>query len=148
MDPERDTGGQGQEVVAVLAGVGCHAAQGAFLEQVALVVEGRDVGEVDARDREGATSVQGGQGVRHQAADRGEEDGGVEGFGDASVPSPAETAPSSSASRRAEAARVTTWTRAPAAIATWPSGGPRPRIRKCPDARLREGGPAGGPGTR
>jgi hypothetical protein len=40
-------GGEAKEVVTVLAGIGCDAADLPFLEQVLLVMQDRDVGEVD-----------------------------------------------------------------------------------------------------
>src|SRR5579875_786374 len=46
--------GQGQELLGVATGVGGDAAQVALLEQVLFVVQGRDVGQVDARHRQRA----------------------------------------------------------------------------------------------
>src|SRR5579871_5342408 len=53
---------QREELGGVTTGVGRDAAQGPFLEQVLLVVERRDIGQVDARDGAGAAPVEGGQG--------------------------------------------------------------------------------------
>jgi ABC-type transporter Mla MlaB component len=49
---------EAQEVVTVLAGVGCDAADLPFLEQVLLVVQDWDVGEVDAGYGQGAAAVE------------------------------------------------------------------------------------------
>src|SRR6476659_10114298 len=46
--------GQPEELLAVRARVGGHTAEPALLEEVGLVVQGRDVGEVDAGDGERA----------------------------------------------------------------------------------------------
>src|SRR5207302_11510100 len=74
-------GGEGEEVAGVLPGVGGDAAQLPLLEQVLFVVERRDVGQVDARDRQGAAAVQRGHGGQHQVPDRGEQDRGVQRLG-------------------------------------------------------------------
>src|SRR5262249_56737497 len=71
-------GREAEELAGVLPGVGGDAAQLPLLEQVLLVVERRDVGQVDTRDRQGATAVQRGQGGQHQVPDRGEQDRGVQ----------------------------------------------------------------------
>ena len=63
---------------AVRAGVGRDAADLSLVEQVSLVVQRRDVGQVDAGDGERAAAVERAQRRRHQVAGRREEDGGIE----------------------------------------------------------------------
>src|SRR2546430_14747377 len=70
-----------EELVAVLAGVGGDRGQRALLEEVPLVVERRDVGEVDAGDGQRAAPVEGREGTRYERADGSEQDGRVERFG-------------------------------------------------------------------
>src|SRR5262249_7221331 len=71
LDPE--TLGQGEEVGGVAPGVGRDAAQRPLLEQVAGVVQGRDVGQVDARDRQRAAPAERGERRWHHVTDRGED---------------------------------------------------------------------------
>src|SRR6202008_1056541 len=66
------------ELAAVLAGVRGDAGQRPPLEQVRLVVQRRDVGQVEAGDREGTAAVQRGEGHRYQLAGRSEQDRGVQ----------------------------------------------------------------------
>ena len=60
------------------ARVGGDAAQGPLVEEVALVVERRDLGEVDAGERERAAAVERVEGGQDQLAGGGEEHGAVE----------------------------------------------------------------------
>ena len=66
--------GEGEELARVVAGVGGDRTQRALLEQVPLIVQRRDVGEVDARERQRAAPVQRRQRRQHQFADRREQD--------------------------------------------------------------------------
>jgi len=50
LDPSTDTGCDGEELRAIASGIGGHAAQRPFAEQVLGVAQLRDVGEMDARD--------------------------------------------------------------------------------------------------
>src|SRR5438105_2299147 len=68
-DPQWVFGGEAEELPRVGAGVGGDAAQLAFLEEVVLVHQRREVGQVDAGDGQCAAPVQGGQGGRHEVAD-------------------------------------------------------------------------------
>ncbi len=79
--PERDLLGQGEELGAVGPGVGGDAGDRPLVEEVRGVVEGRDVGEVDAGDGQGGPPIERTQRDRYQVADRSEEDRGVERFG-------------------------------------------------------------------
>jgi len=73
--------GQGEELGRVASRVRGDTAHSPFLEQVLGVVQRRDVGQVDAGDRERAAPVQRGQRGRHQIPDGGEQDGRVERLG-------------------------------------------------------------------
>src|SRR5580692_11162747 len=64
---------QGEELGGVATGVGRDAAQIPLLEQVLVVVERRDIGQVDARDGTGTASVEGGQSGGDNVADRSED---------------------------------------------------------------------------
>ena len=78
---DADAGRGGQELAAVVAGVGRDTAQHPLLEQVLGVAERRDVAEVDAGDRQRAATIEGAERRRDERAYRGEQDGGVERFG-------------------------------------------------------------------
>ena len=78
---DAEPGGQLEEVVAVGPRVRRDTAELPLLEQVAVVVERRDLREVDAGEGQGAAPVEGAQGRRHELAGRREEDRGVEGLG-------------------------------------------------------------------
>ena len=78
-DPE--PGRQPEELLAVGPGVGGDAAQPALLEQLAVVVQRRDVGQPDPGDGERAAAVERPQRDRHQLAGRGEQDRAVERLG-------------------------------------------------------------------
>ncbi len=73
--------GLGEELPGLVAGVGGDAAQRAFAEQVPLIVQRRDVAEVDSGDRQRRPGVQGLQGDGHQLAGGREQDRRVQGFG-------------------------------------------------------------------
>jgi len=60
------------------AGVRTDRANLALLEQMSLVIQGGDVAEMDARDRQRPATVQRLQRRQHQVADRCEQDRGVE----------------------------------------------------------------------
>ncbi len=64
-----------QELFAVGASVGSHGAHHALPEQMSLVVEHRDVAEVNAGDRQGAGVVEGLQRSGHDLAGGSEDDG-------------------------------------------------------------------------
>ena len=70
-----------QELFTVGAGVGGHGANDSLTEQVLLVVERGDVGEVDARDGQRPGIVESAESGRHDLACGCEDDGCVEGFG-------------------------------------------------------------------
>jgi hypothetical protein len=70
-DLDRHRGGEVQELLAVPAGVGGHAADGALEVEVLLVVERRDVAQMDAGDGERAAAVERSQGAGHERARRG-----------------------------------------------------------------------------
>ena len=70
-------GGETQKVVTVLAGIGRDAADLPFLEQMLLISQYGDVGEVNTGHRQGAAPVQCGQRRRHQLPGGGEQDRGV-----------------------------------------------------------------------
>ena len=70
--------GEAQEVVTVLAGIGGDAAELPFLEQMLLVAQYGNVGEVDTGHRQGAAPVQRSQCRRHQLPGGGEQDRGVD----------------------------------------------------------------------
>ena len=74
-----------QELFAVGAGVRGHAAQLPLLEQVPLVVQRRDVAQVDAGDGQRSTLVERFERDGNERAHRREEDRGVERFGRATV---------------------------------------------------------------
>jgi hypothetical protein len=63
-----------QQIAPVLAGVRGDAAKLAFLEQVARIVQRRDVAQVNAGYRQGAAPVERGQRHRHQLTNRREQD--------------------------------------------------------------------------
>ncbi len=117
-DAQVDAGRLGQELLPVLPGVGRDTLQRPLLEEMVLVIEDRDVAEMDARDGQRPAAVERGQRGWHQGADGCEEDGRVEWFRRRASAAPALVAPSSSASACASADRVMTWTRAPWASAT------------------------------
>src|ERR1700722_12328811 len=140
-----------QELPAVGPGVGRDAAQFLLVEQLALVVQRRGVGQVDPGHGEHPAPVERPQRHRHQVPDRREQDraGGTpppatpppgpgarsatgtrpptganrialsSGSGGESYAPPADAAPSSSASRWDASPRVSAWTVAPCASATW-----------------------------
>src|SRR4029450_11861256 len=96
--PTRGRGREPQELLAVGAGVRGDAPDLLLVEQLPLVGQRRDVGQVDPRHRQDAPA------------------GGRSGGASAGAPL---AAPSSRASRRARSDRVSTCTRAPCATATW-----------------------------
>ena len=84
-----------------------------------LVVEGRDVGQVDAGDGQRPTAVQRGQGGRDEGADRGEQDGRVERFGRWVGGTPGTGGPELQGQLPGLGGTGRTWTLAPWASATW-----------------------------
>jgi hypothetical protein len=106
---EGDLGGEGEELAAVGAGVGGDAAEVLLVEEVPLVVQRRDLGDVDAGQGEGAAGVEGFEGGGDEVA----------GSGGRSVAPPAQAAPSSRASACWRGSRVMTYTVQPQWRATW-----------------------------
>ena len=67
-----------EELAGIVAGIGGHRAQLAFEEQMPLIVQHRNVAEIDARDGQRAATVERLEGRQHQIADRREQNGGVQ----------------------------------------------------------------------
>ena len=72
------TTGELQERPGIGAGIRRHRTHLALLEQVALIVQRRDVAEVDACDGQGSAPVECGERGQHQITHGGEQDGRVE----------------------------------------------------------------------
>src|SRR5262245_11999982 len=72
--------GETKELSAVVSGVGGDAANLSLVEQVSLVVQGRDVAEVDARDRQSAAPVERGERRWDQVTDGCEQDRRIQRF--------------------------------------------------------------------
>ncbi len=73
-----DGGGQLEQGFSIGPGVGGDALERALLEQVLLVVERRDLREMDAGDGEGRASIQHLQCRRHELPGRREQDGAIQ----------------------------------------------------------------------
>ena len=103
------------------ARVGRDAAQRALVEEVALVVERRDLREVDAGERQRAAAVERGERRRHELAGGREEHGAVERLGRRVGRRRRPTRRRARSARRAVAfaSRVMTKTRQPRWRATW-----------------------------
>src|SRR2546430_17003234 len=67
-----------QELACVVTGVGGHRWHLTLLEQVALEFQNRAVAELDASDRQRATTVKSLDSGQHQIADGGEQERGVQ----------------------------------------------------------------------
>ena len=80
-DPNADRGRDGEELLAVAAGVGRDAAELPLLKQVVGVAQRRDVAQVDARDGERAAAVERRERGRDDLACRSEDDRGIERLG-------------------------------------------------------------------
>ena len=111
-------GGERQELAGVRPGVGGDAAQLALLEQVPLVGQRRDVGQVDPGDGEGAAAVERGQRGRTRSPTGAKRIAASSGSGGMSAAPPTKAAPSDRASSCACSPRVITDSVAPWARAT------------------------------
>ena len=65
---------EAEELIGVPAGVRGHAAQRPFLEEVLVIVQRRNVAEMDTGYRQGAAAIEGGQRGRHDVAHGREDD--------------------------------------------------------------------------
>jgi hypothetical protein len=103
-----DAGRSSQDLPSVVAGVGRHAAQHTLLEQVLLVVERWDVGQVDARHRQRAARVERGERRAHESPHGREQIAASSSSRGISAAPATLAAPNASATLRASAVRVRT----------------------------------------
>jgi hypothetical protein len=74
VNSQRNSSGPSQELIAILSSVCRDAAEGSLFEQMALVIERRDVRQVDARNRQRSSPIECGEGNWNQGANGSKED--------------------------------------------------------------------------